>query len=269
MAHSSSTRPRRAGDCSSSTRRSGLGLEFRCWVRTLGLSAPLIFDRESAAALPILGTKVIISMLATNQVVLKDCGAKFRAAASWPVPCAVLANMSPAQLRPSDLARAILDILASTACRPGASSSRSWKTLLIADTDEAFAFLARVRDEDVEILLDDFGTGYSSLSYLWRFPFSNLKIDKTFVHNLGRDREDDAIVRAILALARSLHFCVTAEGSRPMRSCNSAGSDATRSRAYVLARLVAAGEVARVMQSARRQGTIFPCDPARSGRNVA
>jgi EAL domain-containing protein (putative c-di-GMP-specific phosphodiesterase class I) len=69
-----------------------------------------------------------------------------------------------------------------------------------------------MRREGIEISLDDFGTGYSSLSYLTRFPFSKLKVDKSFIWNLDRTPEDAEIVRAILAMARALHLRVTAEG---------------------------------------------------------
>jgi len=64
----------------------------------------------------------------------------------------------------------------------------------------------------VRISMDDFGTGYSSLSYLRKFPFDKIKIDRSFVHGLGRNADSRAIVRAILTLGASLGITITAEG---------------------------------------------------------
>jgi EAL domain-containing protein (putative c-di-GMP-specific phosphodiesterase class I) len=64
----------------------------------------------------------------------------------------------------------------------------------------------------VHLAIDDFGTGYSPLTYLRRFPVEALKIDRTFVAGLGRDREDEAIVTMVLTLARALDLRTVAEG---------------------------------------------------------
>jgi EAL domain-containing protein (putative c-di-GMP-specific phosphodiesterase class I) len=64
----------------------------------------------------------------------------------------------------------------------------------------------------VQFAMDDFGTGYSSLGYLLRFPFSKIKIDRSFITGLPDKKEPRAIVRAIAGLARSLNMQVTAEG---------------------------------------------------------
>jgi EAL domain-containing protein (putative c-di-GMP-specific phosphodiesterase class I) len=64
----------------------------------------------------------------------------------------------------------------------------------------------------IRIVIDDFGTGYSSLSHLRQFPIDTLKIDRSFVSDLGQGAQGAAIARSIIALARSLHVTVTAEG---------------------------------------------------------
>jgi len=72
--------------------------------------------------------------------------------------------------------------------------------------------LSRLRALGVGIVLDDFGTGYSSLSYLRRFPFSKLKVDRSFVANMTTDSGTAAIVQAIITLGRSLSMRTNAEG---------------------------------------------------------
>jgi len=83
---------------------------------------------------------------------------------------------------------------------------------LIGDADQALATLRALKSQGVKIALDDFGTGYSSLSYLRRFPFDRLKIDRSFVAELGVNDEAGSIVRCVIAMAQSLRLAVTAEG---------------------------------------------------------
>ena len=64
----------------------------------------------------------------------------------------------------------------------------------------------------MRIALDDFGTGYSSLSYLRRFPFDKIKIDRSFIHDLGYEKDDSSIILAIIGLAERMNMIVTAEG---------------------------------------------------------
>ena len=80
------------------------------------------------------------------------------------------------------------------------------------ETDAALRTLQRLKQIGVSIAIDDFGTGYSSLSYLRRFPVDKVKIDRSFVAELPADRDQGAIVSAIVALAHALQIQVVAEG---------------------------------------------------------
>jgi EAL domain-containing protein (putative c-di-GMP-specific phosphodiesterase class I) len=84
--------------------------------------------------------------------------------------------------------------------------------VLIDDFSRAVSILRRLKALGVRIAMDDFGTGYSSLSYLQSFPFDKIKIDKSFISNLGHNNQSATIVRAVIGLARSLDVPVLAEG---------------------------------------------------------
>ncbi len=86
------------------------------------------------------------------------------------------------------------------------------ESMMMIDTDKAVEILHRLKHLGVKIAIDDFGTGYSSLAYLKRLPIDVLKIDRAFVTGLRSDGPDNAIVRSIIALAKSLDLTVTAEG---------------------------------------------------------
>ncbi len=133
-------------------------------------------------------------------------------AASWQVPVPVSVNMSLAQFRQPELPSLVFDILRRTGLPPERLELEVTESLLIEGTDTALSTLAALKAEGIQIALDDFGTGYSSLSHLRRFPFDRLKIDGSFVKGLGQNEKSLAIIRAILALANSLHLEVTAEG---------------------------------------------------------
>lgn len=84
--------------------------------------------------------------------------------------------------------------------------------MLLQNTDHNLDLLTRLKGVGVGIALDDFGTGYSSLSYLRDFHFDKIKIDRSFVAEIGRGGHSEAIIRAVLGLASSLGLGVTAEG---------------------------------------------------------
>ncbi|HEX7634957.1 MAG TPA: EAL domain-containing protein, partial [Noviherbaspirillum sp.] len=84
--------------------------------------------------------------------------------------------------------------------------------LLLQRSDDTVEILNRLSGMGIQLSVDDFGTGYSSLAYLQRFPVHALKIDQSFVRNIGRDKNATALVTAIIAMANSLHMKVLAEG---------------------------------------------------------
>ncbi|RYF02016.1 MAG: EAL domain-containing protein [Comamonadaceae bacterium] len=121
-------------------------------------------------------------------------------------------NVSARQFRQPAFATEVLDILAQTGARPDLLKLELTESLLLGDIEDTVARMAQLKKEGVGFALDDFGTGYSSLSYLKRLPLDQVKIDQSFVRDVLTDPNDAAIVRTILALAKSLDLQVVAEG---------------------------------------------------------
>ncbi len=126
------------------------------------------------------------------------------------VPVSV--NLSPRQFRQVDLVESVRRILAETGQPATLLELEITETTLMHDMDETLAKLKALADMGVRLAIDDFGTGYSSLAYLKRFPVHKLKIDQSFVRDLTHDRDDAAIVAAIVGLARSMGLDILAEG---------------------------------------------------------
>jgi EAL domain-containing protein (putative c-di-GMP-specific phosphodiesterase class I) len=119
---------------------------------------------------------------------------------------------------------------------------------MLADTAAVLATLHALRDLGLSISLDDFGTGYSSLSYLQRFPFHEVKIDRTFVGKLGQDRDNDTIVAAVIDLCHRLGVVTTGEGvenEAQLRYLASLRCD--RAQGYLLGRPAPADKVAEML----------------------
>lgn len=127
-------------------------------------------------------------------------------------PVRIAVNLSPLQFKDPQLVEMVLEVLQSTGLAADHLELEITEGALMEDTEHTLSTLQRLRQAGVHIALDDFGTGYSSMSYLKRMPLTCLKVDRSFVRELPETEEDRAIVRAIVALANSMNYHVTAEG---------------------------------------------------------
>jgi diguanylate cyclase (GGDEF)-like protein/PAS domain S-box-containing protein len=135
-----------------------------------------------------------------------------REAATWPNEIKVAVNLSPVQFRQQSLVPSVVSALANAGLDPKRLELEITESVLLADSDANLAVLHRLRNLGVRIAMDDFGTGYSSLSYLRTFPFDKIKIDQSFVRELGVNRHCAAIVRAVAGLGADLGITTVAEG---------------------------------------------------------
>ncbi|WP_407177343.1 putative bifunctional diguanylate cyclase/phosphodiesterase [Bradyrhizobium sp. STM 3562] len=133
-------------------------------------------------------------------------------AASWPDEVRVAVNLSPAQFRTGNLLALVMDALKQSGLAAKRLELEITETLLLEKSSQVLATLHALRALGVRISMDDFGTGYSSLSYLRSFPFDKIKIDQSFVRDLGANREAQAIIRSIVSLGKGLGVTITAEG---------------------------------------------------------
>ena len=128
-------------------------------------------------------------------------------------PLFVAVNISTRQIEDQALPDTVERLLDTHQLAPSQLHLEITESALLEDSEESLVVLNRLRDIGVELVLDDFGTGYSSLSYVRRFPIDTLKIDRSFIADLGESAEGDStIVEAILNMARGLGITVVAEG---------------------------------------------------------
>lgn len=127
-------------------------------------------------------------------------------------PFYVSVNISGKQLRNPTFISKVRDALENARLAPDHLALEVTETVLMERAETTLTILRQIREMGVRIFLDDFGTGYSSLSYLQQFPVDTIKIDRCFVKPLGNGDCNDEIIKAIMALGRSLGMSVIAEG---------------------------------------------------------
>jgi EAL domain-containing protein (putative c-di-GMP-specific phosphodiesterase class I) len=133
-------------------------------------------------------------------------------AASWPHGVKVAVNLSPIQFRDRGLALQVVTALAKSGLTPQRLELEVTERLLLEDNDRTLATMQQLNNLGVGLSLDDFGTGYSSLNYLRKFPFHKIKIDQSFICDLGDERDVRAIIGAVASLGAGLDKTVVAEG---------------------------------------------------------
>ena len=124
----------------------------------------------------------------------------------------VSVNLSVKQLERPEFFDTLREILDETGLDAASLKLELTESVVMGVGGDAFSLLQRLRDLGISLALDDFGTGYSSLSYLKMLPVQQLKIDRSFVMGIGLNQGDEAIIRTVMELAKSLGFEVVAEG---------------------------------------------------------
>ncbi|WP_353189615.1 EAL domain-containing protein [Pandoraea pnomenusa] len=124
----------------------------------------------------------------------------------------VSVNLSPTNFHDHDLPRTIAQALADHELPPSCLAIEITESVLMDHNPSTLRIIDEVHAMGVRMSMDDFGTGYSSLGYLRRLPVSELKLDRSFVHDIARDETVRALTNAIISIGRNLHLTVVAEG---------------------------------------------------------
>jgi diguanylate cyclase (GGDEF)-like protein len=130
----------------------------------------------------------------------------------YPMPLYVAVNLSPRQFWHGGFTERVAGILSETGLSARYLELELTEGMIIRDHRNTGQIMHDLNALGIRLAMDDFGTGYSSLYQLKRFPFDKLKIDRSFVQDLEHDRDDDAVVRAAVALAHGLDLEIVAEG---------------------------------------------------------
>jgi diguanylate cyclase (GGDEF)-like protein len=133
-------------------------------------------------------------------------------AANWLSPVKVAVNLSSMQLRTREVITYIRDALSESGLTPNRLELEITESVFLEHDNKVVAILHELRELGARTVLDDFGTGYSSLSYLRSFPFDKIKMDQSFIRDMGSQPDCLAIVDAVSGLARTLGMTTTAEG---------------------------------------------------------
>lgn len=199
-------------------------------------------------------------ILQLGEWVLRNACAR---AADWQPAYKVAVNVSPMQFAHADLPRMILEILLETGFAANRLELELTESTIFLDKERSLHMLRQIKGMGVTIALDDFGTGYSSLDTLRTFPFDKIKLDKSFVEQVESNDQTAAMVRAVLALGRSLKIPVLAEGienSEQLSMLTVEGCDEVQGfllgRPLPMQQIVGAGQISVVARAERPEGDV-------------
>jgi diguanylate cyclase (GGDEF)-like protein len=174
-------------------------------------------------------------------------------AAKWPQPVAVAVNLSAMQFKGRNLVQLTLNALAASGLPAARLDLEITESVLLQDESHTLALLHQLREIGVRISMDDFGTGYSSLAYLRNFPFDKIKIDRSFVRDMLVRKDCQAIIRAVVGLARSLGITTIIEGIETKEQAAFAKADGCdEGQGYLFAKPMPEREVAEFLAKSER-----------------
>jgi diguanylate cyclase (GGDEF)-like protein/PAS domain S-box-containing protein len=157
-------------------------------------------------------------------------------------------NVSIRQLMEKNIVAQVTEILEETGLAPQHLKLEITESMMLQDTTRTIETMSALRKIGIRLAIDDFGTGYSSMTYLSQLPLNTLKIDRSFINRIGQSDDDEAIVRTIISLARTLKLSVTCEGietQEQLQYLQGLGCD--MGQGYLLHKPMTAQQIERVL----------------------
>jgi diguanylate cyclase (GGDEF)-like protein len=173
-------------------------------------------------------------------------------ACTWPAELTLAFNISAVQLRDPTIGLRVLAILAETGFNPRRLELEITETALVDNMKIAQEITSQLRQAGVRIVLDDFGTGYATLSHLLSLKMDRIKIDRSFVDRLGKNKESTTIVRAVLGLASGFNLETTAEGIESEEQLALLRADGClEGQGFLFGKAVSANDVQSLLKSSK------------------
>ncbi|GEO86022.1 MULTISPECIES: putative bifunctional diguanylate cyclase/phosphodiesterase [Alphaproteobacteria] len=187
----------------------------------------------------------------TRFMIRKAC----RDCASWPEEIGVSVNLSVLDLRNDDIVKTVLEALADCGLDPKRLHLEVTESSLIEELTAVCVILEELRTHGISIAIDDFGTGFSSLSYLDSLPVDYVKIDRSFVRNIGEDARRLKLLRGIVNLSRQLDLGIIVEGveTREQLALISKYGCADLIQGYVFSMAIASDAVPELAEQAQKR----------------
>jgi diguanylate cyclase (GGDEF)-like protein len=168
------------------------------------------------------------------------------------LPVSMAVNLSPRQFADEHLLRDVDEALAASGMSPVLLQLEVTESMVMRNVARAVRVLHAVQQRGIRLAIDDFGTGYSSMSLMKQFPIDTIKIDRSFVRDLPRDSEDQAIAQAIISMGKALGMTIVAEGvETPEQEAFLRDHDCDEMQGYLFSKPLPPRELADLLRTSR------------------
>jgi EAL domain-containing protein (putative c-di-GMP-specific phosphodiesterase class I) len=185
------------------------------------------------------------------------------------LPVSMAVNLSPRQFADAHLLRDVDEALAASGMSPVLLQLEVTESMVMRNVARAVRVLDAIQNRGIRLAIDDFGTGYSSMSLMKQLPIDTIKIDRSFVRDLPRDSEDQAIAQAIISMGKALGMTIVAEGVETVeQEAFLRDRDCDEMQGYLFSKPLPPRELADLLREAARTFASPPLQPEADGSDL-